>query len=106
MVSASGYFLFPIFALVIIAGLVLVLRWAFSPGTSSLVRRVDQTPAPRDTFGLLIDVHTTTSYADARKLVERLTAQQIRATAARTHDGWTIYVWPVDELSAREVLKS
>ncbi|MFC0625062.1 hypothetical protein [Kribbella deserti] len=104
--TANDYFVFPVLALAFIGAMVLLLRWAFSPGKGSLVRRIDATPAPRDTFGLLIDVHTATSYAEARKLVELLTAQQIRATAARTHDGWTIYVWPVDELSAREVLKS
>jgi hypothetical protein len=105
-VQADEYFLFPIVAFALIGGMVLLLRWAFSSNRGSLVRRNDYSPAARDTFGLLVDVHTTKTYADARTKVELLTSQQIRATAARTTEGWSIYVWPTDEAAARAILKT
>lgn len=97
------FFAAPLIGLIVVGGLVVFLRWAFSRG-DSLVRRHDTTPAPRDTFGLLIDIRTTDSYSEARRLVERLTEARIRATAARTTDGWTVYVWPADERAARTLL--
>jgi hypothetical protein len=105
-VAGSEYFAAPVLVGAVLGALVLVLRWAFSRGSGSLVRRVDPHPAPRDTFGLLVDVHTTSSYDEVRRLVERLTAAKIRATAARTTEGWTVYVWPADEADAREVIRS
>lgn len=106
MVTANDYFVFPVLALALVGGMVLLLRWAFSRGSGSLVRRVDHAPAPRDTFGLLVDVRTTGSYAEARKLVELLTERKIRATAARTTEGWAVYVWPADETAARTLLET
>jgi hypothetical protein len=103
-VFADRYFLFPVVTLALIGGMVLLLRWAFSSGSGSLVRRIDASPAPHDTFGLLVDVHTAKTYADARRSVEVLTALKIRATAARTTEGWSVYVWPGDEAAARAAL--
>ena len=103
-VQADEYFFFPIVALALIGGMVLLLRWAFSSDKGSLVRRIDYSPADRDTFGLLVDVHTAQTYADARRTIELLTARRIRATAARTTEGWSVYVWPADETTARAVL--
>jgi hypothetical protein len=103
--STAGYFIGPLFVLGVLGVLVLILRWAFSRG-DSLVRRVDSRPADPDTFGLLTGVHTTSAYADARKLVETLTRAQIRSTAARTTKGWSVYVWPADVDKARDVIRS
>jgi len=106
-VFADRYFVFPIVALALIGGMLLLLRWAFSGAKGgSLVRRTDYSPAARDTFGLLVDVHTSSTYADARRTVSLLGGRQIRATAARTTDGWSVYVWPADEAAAREALKT
>jgi len=106
-VFADRYFLFPIVAFALIGCVILLLRWAFSGAKGgSLVRRTDYSPAARDTFGLLIDVQTSSSYADARRTVSLLSSRQIRATAARTTDGWSVYVWPADEAAAREALKA
>jgi len=105
-VFAEQYFLFPVVVLALVGGVILLLRWAFSSGSGSLVRRVDLDPAAKDTFGLLVDVQTARTYADARRSVELLTGQQIRATAARTTEGWSVYVWPADEAAARAVLET
>jgi hypothetical protein len=103
--SGADYFVGPFAVIIPLGLLVLILRWAFSRG-DSLVRRVDTRPADPKTFGLLTGVHTTKAYADARKLVEKLTSAQIRATAARTTDGWTVYVWPKDVDAAQDVIRS
>jgi len=99
------YFLGPILVLGLVGLLVLLLRWAFSRG-DSLVRRTARTPADPGMFGLLTDVQTLPSYADARKAVEALTRARIKATAGRTTQGWTVYVWPADLNAARDVLRS
>jgi hypothetical protein len=104
-VFADEYFLFPIVALAFVGGMVLLCRWAFSrPRGGSLVRRIDHAPADRDTFGLLVDVKTASTYNEARVSVSMLKDLGIRATAARTKDGWSVYVWPADEASARGFL--
>lgn len=99
------YFLFPVVTLVFIGAVVLLCRWAFSGTSGSLVRRIDHSPADRDTFGLLVDVHTSTTYAEARRTVSLLANREIKATAARTTDGWSVYVWPTDEAAARDIVK-
>ncbi|TCC02618.1 hypothetical protein [Kribbella soli] len=104
-VFAEDYFLFPVVAIALAGLMVLLCRWAFSKAKGgSLVRRVDHRPADRDAFGLLIDIRTVTNYNEARVLVSRLKDFGIKATAARTTDGWTIYVWPKDEAAARGLL--
>jgi hypothetical protein len=106
-VFREEYFVFPIVAAALIGGVVLLLRWAFSSAKGgSLVRRTDYSPASRDSFGLLVDIHTSPTYAEARRIVERLTQQRIRATTARTTEGWSVYVWPADETAARDILST
>ena len=53
--------------------------------------------------GPLIEVAVPV-YNEARVLVSRLRTFGIKATAARTTDGWTVYVWPRDEAAARGLL--
>lgn len=106
-VSREEYFLFPIVAGALVGGVVLLLRWAFSSAKGgSLVRRTDYGPVDRGSFGLLVDIHTAPTYADAHRTAQRLTDQQIRATTARTTDGWSVYVWPADEAAARDLLET
>ncbi|TDD30608.1 hypothetical protein E1218_00750 [Kribbella turkmenica] len=104
-VFAEQYFVFPLVAIALAGLMVLLCRWAFSKAKGgSLVRRVDQRPAERDSFGLLIDVRTVRTYNEARVKVSMLKDFGITATAARTKDGWTVYVWPRDETAARGLL--
>ncbi|GAA3135907.1 hypothetical protein [Kribbella aluminosa] len=104
-VFAEDYFLFPVVAIALAGVMVLLCRWAFSKAKGgSLVRRVDHTPAEPDTFGLLTDIRTVPTYNEARVLVARLKTFGIKATAARTTNGWTVYVWPHDEPAARGLL--
>ncbi|TCO18531.1 hypothetical protein EV652_11575 [Kribbella steppae] len=104
-VFAEQYFLFPLVAIALAALMVLLCRWAFSKAKGgSLVRRVDLRPAERDSFGLLIDVRTVPTYNEARVTASKLKDFGIKATTARTKDGWTVYVWPQDEAAARGLL--
>ncbi|GAA1693186.1 hypothetical protein GCM10009745_43350 [Kribbella yunnanensis] len=104
-VFAERYFLFPVVAIAFAGVMVLLCRWAFSKSRrGSLVRRVDDRPAERDAFGLLIDVRTENSHNEARITVSKLKDFGIKATTARTKDGWTVYVWPKDEAAARGLL--
>ena len=104
-VFAEQYFLFPLVAIALAGVMVLLCRWAFSKAKGgSLVRRIDHRPAERDAFGLLVDIRTVANYNEARVLVSRLRTFGIKATAARTTDGWTVYVWPRDEAAARGLL--
>ncbi|MEV8377984.1 hypothetical protein AB0P21_34920 [Kribbella sp. NPDC056861] len=110
-VFAEHYFLFPVVALVLIGGMVLLTRWAFSKAKGgSLVRRTDYSPAQPDSFGLLVEVKMVGSYNEARVKVSMLKDFGIKATAARTKtgnkQGWSVYVWPADEQAARGFLKS
>lgn len=104
-VSSGEYFVFPVVAMALAGLMVLLCRWAFSKAKGgSLVRRVDDRPAERDAFGLLTDVRTVRTYNEARVMVSTLKDFGIRGTAARTKDGWTVYVWPQDEAAARGLL--
>ncbi|MEV5961967.1 hypothetical protein AB0L70_09405 [Kribbella sp. NPDC051952] len=108
MVSVIGgqeYFVFPVVAIALAGLMVLLCRWAFSKAKGgSLVRRVDDRPAEKDAFGLLIDIRTVRTYNEARVAVSKLKDFGIKATAARTKAGWSVYVWPKDELAARGLL--
>ena len=66
------------------------------------LERVDAVDATG--LGLLIDVRTVRTYNEARVKVSMLKDFGIKATAARTKDGWTVYVWPNDEAAARGLL--
>ena len=104
-VFADQYFVFPVLAIGLAGLMVLLCRWAFSQAQGgSLVRRVEDRPAERDAFGLLSDVRTVRTYNEARVTVSTLKDFGIKATAARTKDGWTVYVWPQDEAAARGLL--
>lgn len=104
-VVGEEYFVFPVVAIALAGLMVLLCRWAFSKAKGgSLVRRVDVGPADKGEFGLLIDVHTVRTYNEARVTVSKLKDFGIKATAARTKDGWSVYVWPKDETAARGLL--
>ena len=104
-VFADQYFVFPVLAIALAGLLGLLCRWAFSKAKGgSLVRRVDLGPAEHDAIGQLIDVHTERTYKEARVMVSKLKDFGIKGTAARTKDGWSVYVWPKDEAAARGLL--
>ena len=83
--------------------LILLLRWAFSRG-SSLVERPRRT-GEEDEYGLLRVVATPTNFIEGeikRKLIEH----GIKATLTSTKQGPRIFVFPEEVKAAEAVLRS
>jgi hypothetical protein len=94
----------PLIAVGAVGVLVLILRWAFSPGHSLVERRPHQ-GAP-DEYGMLITVASPPTYIEGEQLRLRLAASGIRATLAPTTQGLCLMVFPDDANVARAVLES
>jgi hypothetical protein len=92
----------PIVAVGGIALLVVLLRWAFSSGSSVVERPARSGRA--DEYGMLLPVAVPPSYAEGEMLRRRLEDAGVRATLASTSDGPRILVWPDDEPRARSLL--
>lgn len=96
----SYSFLFgPLVALLIVAVLALVLRWAFGHGTS-LVEKPSRTGAASD-YGLLVPVAQPATFVEAEMARLRLVEIGIRATLAPTTDGPRVMVFARDAEAAR-----
>ena len=96
------YALGPTIALVVVAVLVLLLRWTFSHGRS-LVERRPQRGASED-YGLLEVVSSPGTFVEAEVQRQTLTAAGIRATLAPTTEGPRVMVFPQEAGLARQIL--
>jgi hypothetical protein len=94
----------PIVAVVLVGVFVLILRWAFSRGSS--VVAAPPRPGAVAEYGLLVPVATPQTYVEGEMLRQRLEGQGVRANLASTLDGPRLLVWPGDEEKARQVLAS
>jgi hypothetical protein len=94
----------PGIALLVVGFLALLLRWAFSHG-SSLVERPVQA-GHEDEYGALVPVAAPGSVIEAEMLRLRLVDAGIRATLARTVDGPRVLVFPEEAKTARALLRS
>jgi hypothetical protein len=94
----------PVVAVVLIGVFVLILRWAFSRGSS--VVAAPPRPGNVEEYGLLVPVAAPRSYVEGEMLRQRLESQGVRANLASTLDGPRLLVWPGDEDRARAVLAS
>jgi hypothetical protein len=101
----SYSFLFgPMIALVALAGLALVARWASQSGTSLI-----EEPARRgraEEYGLMIPVASPANAGASRDVASRLTAAGVRCREVTTTDGLRVMVWAEDVARARAVLDS
>jgi hypothetical protein len=99
----SFSFAFGPFIAVLLVGLfALILRWAFSRG-SSVVAAAPR-PGPDADYGLLVPVASPGSFVEGEILRQRLAAQGVRANLVSTLDGPRVMVWPADEAHARSLL--
>lgn len=98
-----AYLFTPLAALAVIGLLILLLRWAFSSG-SSLVERPPRHSTPDD-YGLLNVVAAPKTYVEAEITKQQLEASGVRATVAMTNDGPRVMVWPGDENRAAQLLR-
>jgi hypothetical protein len=104
MVSGPYAFLVgPALALVAVGVLAVLLRWAFSSGTSLVERR--SRPGASDAYGLLVPVSSPDTVIEAELAVRLLTDAGLRATLAPTTDGPRVMVFPQDLDRARQLLR-
>jgi hypothetical protein len=92
----------PLMAFGIIAVLALLLRWAFSSGTSLIARPVK--PGSPSTYGLLEPVASPRTTAEGESLKRLLESRGLRATLADTTEGPRVLVFPGDVDRARDAL--
>jgi hypothetical protein len=92
----------PLVAVALIGLFVVILRWAFSRG-SSVVAAAPRAGADHE-YGLLVPVAAPSTYIEGEVIRRRLEAAGMRANLATTTDGPRVMVWPSDEARARDVL--
>ena len=100
--NSFSYIFGPIVALLGIGLMVLVLRWAYSRGSS--VVSVTGKPGPADSYGLLVCVASPPNYAEGEMIRRTLEHQGIKANLAQTTDGPKVMVWPADESAAAAII--
>lgn len=100
--GSFSYAFGPLVAVGLIGLFVVILRWAFSRGSS--VVAAAPTPGTADEYGLLVPVATPGTYIEGELLRRGLEDAGIRATLTTTLDGPRVMVWPQDEDRAKELL--
>ena len=100
--NSFSYVFGPIVALLGIGLMVLVLRWAYSRGSS--VVSVTGKSGPADSYGLLVCVASPSNYAEGEMIRRTLEHQGIKANLAQTTDGPKVMVWPTDESAAAAII--
>lgn len=101
--GSYSYLFGPLVALVLVAVLAVLLRWAFGRG-HSLVQRRPRAGAETD-YGLLVPVAEPGTFIEAEVLRRRLLDAGLRATLAPTTQGPRVLVFPEDERTARALLR-
>ena len=101
--NSYSYIFGPIVALMGIGMMVLVLRWAYSRGSS--VVAVPGKSGPSDSYGLLVCVASPSNYAEGEMIRRTLEHGGSKANLAQTTDGPKIMVWPIDETKAAAILR-
>jgi hypothetical protein len=81
---------------------VVILRWAFSRGSS--VVAAAPTPGGVDEYGLLVPVASPGSYIEGEVMRRTLEDAGIRATLTQTLDGPRVMVWPQDVDRSKDIL--
>ena len=83
--------------------LILLLRWAYGGGRSSLVER-RATVGHSNQYGLLVAISAPGTYIEGELSCRLLTDAGVRATLVTTVEGPRVMVFPEDESLARQVL--
>lgn len=100
--GSFSYAFGPLVALLLIAGFILILKWAF--GRKESVVAAPASAGSEGEYGLLLPVASPGTYIEGEVLRRRLEDLGIRATLATTVDGPRVLVWPDDERRARQAL--
>jgi hypothetical protein len=102
--NSFSYAFGPLVAVGLVGVFALILRWAFSRGSSVVAAAAR--PGTSDEYGLLVTVAAPGNYAEGEMLRRRLEDAGVRANLATTLDGPRVMVWPGDEARARDLLAS
>lgn len=100
--NAYSYAFGPIFALLGLAVLILILRWAFGRRTS--VVAAPARPGTPVEYGMLVAIATPSTYIEGEIWRQGLEAAGVRANLAQTSEGPRLMVWPVDVENAKREL--
>lgn len=84
--------------------LILILKWATTPGKSLIARRA--VPGGEGEYGSLVPVASPTNHIEGEMLRQQLLAVGIKATLTQTNDGPRIFVFPEAASAARAHLNS
>lgn len=104
-VSGSLSYLFgPLTAFAVVGVLVLLLRWAFSGRSTSLVARRPVVGHSGE-YGLLVPVAEPATFVEGELIRRRLEDAGLRATLVPTADGPRVMVFPDSERVARAILR-
>lgn len=95
----------PLVILVTLGVIVLLMKWAFSSG-SSVVRRNDGAAGEPTEYGLLQPVAAPRSYEQAEWIREALREAGISSTISLTTQGLRVFVWPQDAFRARAIVRA
>ena len=101
MLDWRSYFI----ALVVVAVLVALLRWAYGGRSRSLVERRAREGSAAD-YGLLVSIASPGTFIEGEVSRQRLAAAGIRASLVTTTEGPRLMVFPDDETRARRLLAS
>ncbi len=100
----NGLFFKSLAGFAVVAVFILILRWAFSSG-SSLIERPSKL-GRADDYGLFLPVASPTNHIEGEMLRQKLLAAGIKANLTQTLDGPRIMVFKKDLGIARTVLDS
>lgn len=93
----------PMVALIVLLALMLLLRWAFSRGSSVVARR--PRPGEPHDYGLLVPVAAPATLVEAEVLRRTLDEAGVRCTVAQTLDGPRVMVLGSQRQVALHVLE-
>jgi hypothetical protein len=102
MYSSASFLVGPTIAFIVVGLLALVLRWAFSHGSSIVAKRPRAGTA--DEYGLLVPVASPPTFVEGEILRRTLEDAGIKVTVTETLDGPRLMVFPEDADRARELI--
>jgi hypothetical protein len=102
--TSLSYLVGPLTAFAVVGVLILLLRWAFSGRSQSLVERRPAT-GHSDEYGLLVPVAEPATFIEGEVVRRTLLDAGLRATLVPTADGPRVMVFPEEEKVARALLR-
>jgi len=103
--GSVSYLFGPLVSMACLGVLILLMRWAFSGRSRSLVQRRPRIGSPEE-YGLLVRVAAPATFVEAEMIKLTLTDAGLRCTLAPTEEGPAVMVFPEDVDAARQLLEA